>query len=293
VFAHVFFAGNGLIKVWIVTGSLANIFAIKAIYVQDDAMSILLSSRFSSMALALRAGLAIVALAGVAVRSTAGEIEVPVTANSDIRNLDAADQNPLGIDAVQSSSKGIWQLVVRASTSAETQSFKTYLQADLEGQASPDRPLDGAKLVLIGVRRDEATASRPVSLTLYGITDNDDEWTEGWITWNNAPKNDTESVEGVKAEGTVRLAEVQVEVMGEGEVVEFSGEELTKYLNWKAGALPDAYGTGPARVPEATFILVASPKSGTLRFYSRQHKAKDPAETSLLVPRLVVQQPAP
>lgn len=238
-------------------------------------------------------GLSISVLGGASLASKAAEVEVPVVANADIRNLDGADENPLNTDAAAPGRKGIWQLVVRGSVSPETQSFKAYFQADLHGQASPTRPLTGAKFLLTGIQRDEGFATAPVSLVLYGITDNDDEWTELEVTWNNAPKNDTQGdlAKGVKPEGTVRLAELQLNAMGESELFEFEGEELTKYLNWKAGALPDAYGTGAARSAVATFILVASPKSGTLRFYSRQHKDKDPAQTSLLLPRLVVQQP--
>lgn len=258
-------------------------------------MKILPVARFPSMSPAVLFVLAVFVLAVAAARVEAAEVEVPVTANADVRNFEEADLNPLNADTAAPGRKGIWQLVVRGPTLSETQSFKAYFQADLHGLASPTRPLTGAKFLLAGIQRDEGAAAAPVSLVLYGITDNDDAWMELDITWNNAPKNDTGAglTDGVKPEGTVRLAEVQFNAIGERELFEFEGEELTKYLNWKAGALPDAYGTGPAQNAEATFILVASPKSGTLRFYSRQHKAKDPAETPLLVPRLVVQQPAP
>lgn len=226
-------------------------------------------------------------------RAAASEVEVPVTASADIRNLDGADGNFLTFTSGATGQKSAWQLIVRASGNTAMQSFKTYLQADLHGQTGADRPLAGGKVVLTGIASDEAAPTRPASLSLYGITDHDDQWGEAEITWNNAPKNDTESPGGVRPEGTVLLAEVRLPGIAKGEPVEFESEELTKYLNWKAGALPDAYGTGAAKDSRATFIVVASDRSPTVRFYSHLHKSKDPEQTARFRPRVILRQSGP
>jgi hypothetical protein len=153
--------------------------------------------------------------------------------------------------------------------------------------------LAGGKVVLTGVAADKSPSARPVNLSMYGITDHDDQWGEAEITWNDAPKNDAASSGGVQPEGTVLLAEVQLPGIAEGEPVEFESEELTKYLNWKAGALPDAYGTGAPKDSMATFIVVASDRSPTVRFYSHLHKSKDPEQTARFRPRVILQQSGP
>jgi hypothetical protein len=109
----------------------------------------------------------------------------------------------------------------------------------------------------------DATSGRFAAELVFALPDHDDQWGEAEITWNNAPKNDAASPGGVQPEGTVLLAEVQLPGIAEGEPVEFESEELTKYLNWKAGALPDAYGTGAAKDSMATFIVAASDRSPT------------------------------
>lgn len=89
------------------------------------------------------------------------------------------------------------------------------------------------------------------------------------------------------------LAEVQLPGIVEGGPVEFESEKLTKYLNWKAEALPDAYGTGAAKDSVAAFIVVAAGRSGTARFYSHLHKGKDPEQIARFRPRVVLQPAAP
>jgi hypothetical protein len=224
--------------------------------------------------------------------AAADEAEIPVAASADIRNLDGADGNFLTFTSGVTGHKGSWQLIVRSGM-ANAQSFKTYLMADLHGHAGPDRPLAGGRVVLTGVAPDKSQSARPVILSLYGITDHDDQWGEAEITWNNAPKNDAASPGGVQPEGTVLLAEVQLPGIAEGEPVEFESEELTKYLNWKAGALPDAYGTGAAKDSMATFIVAASDRSPTARFYSHLHKGKDPEQTARYRPRVILRQAGP
>jgi hypothetical protein len=226
-------------------------------------------------------------------RSTAAEVEIPVTASADIRNLDDADGNFLTFTARLTGQKSARQLIVRASGNPATQSFKTYLQADLHGQAGADRPLAGGKVVLTRGASDKAAPTRLASLSLYGITDHNDQWREADITWNNAPKNDTESPGGVQPKGTVLLAKAQLPGLAAGEPVEFESEELTRYLNWKAGALPDAYGTGAAKDSVATFIVVASDQSPTVRFHSHLHKSKDPEQTTRFRPRVILRRPSP
>jgi hypothetical protein len=112
-------------------------------------------------------------------RSTAAEVEIPVTASADIRSLDGADQNFLTFTGASTGNKSSWQLIVRSSGAPAKQSFKTYLQADLHSHAGPDRPLAGGKVVLTGIASDGSQSARPVSLSLYGITDHNDHWGEG------------------------------------------------------------------------------------------------------------------
>jgi large subunit ribosomal protein L15 len=151
----------------------------------------------------------------------------------------------------------------------------------------------GGKVVLTRGASDKAAPTRLASLSLYGITDHNDQWREAEITWNNAPKNDTESPGGVQPKGTVLLAKAQLPGLAAGEPVEFESEELTRYLNWKAGALPDAYGTGAAKDSVATFIVVASDQSPTVRFHSHLHKSKDPEQTTRFRPRVILRRPSP
>lgn len=225
-------------------------------------------------------------------RSTAAEVKLPVTASADVRNLDEADQNFLTFTG-RGGGKSSWQLLVRSGGTSAKPSFKTYLQADLRGQAGPGRPLGGGKVVLTAMASGDPRSARPVSLYLYGITDHHDQWAEAEITWNNAPKNDVKSPGGIQPEGTVRLAEVQLPGDVKEGPVEFKSEALTKYLNWKAGALTDAYGTGASQNAVATFIVVASDRSPTFRFFSRLYESKDPEQTARSRPLVVLQPAAP
>jgi len=225
--------------------------------------------------------------------ATASGLEIPVSANANIRNIDKEDENFLSFTSETTGNRSSWQLIVRASNSPRTESAKIYIEADLRDETSPDRPLTGGKLVLTGVTGTTSQQShwtQPMTLSLYGIVDNDDEWLESTITWNNAPKNDPLSGHEIEPDGTVLLAEIELAGILHRQPIEFASEELTKYLNWKAGVLPDAYGTGPANHPAATFIIVASDNSPVARFYSRQSVSEETAEFQ---PKLIIHQAEP
>lgn len=76
-----------------------------------------------------------------------------------------------------------------------------------------------------------------VPLSLYTITDQDSDWTESTITWNNAPKNTSTPPNGFQPSGTVLLATTVVDstTAVNGDEISFTEAALTEYLNWAAG----------------------------------------------------------
>ena len=113
---------------------------------------------------------------------------------------------------------------------------------------------------------------RGTTLSLYGIVDHDDEWSEKEITWVNAPKNDVNSGFQVVEEGTTLLATMTLEGDHAGEICAFESEGLIKYLKWKSGLRADAYGTGPAKNSQATFIITSDRPNRVVRIFSRNNK---------------------
>ncbi|MBC2603422.1 DNRLRE domain-containing protein [Puniceicoccus vermicola] len=76
-------------------------------------------------------------------------------------------------------------------------------------------------------------ATGNIDFSVYGITDNDDDWSESTVTWNNAPKNDTGSRTGVISSGTVDLGSFTIDsstVTGD-QPFSISGEVLDTFLN--------------------------------------------------------------
>lgn len=130
---------------------------------------------------------------------------------------------------------------------------KTYLAFDLSGLLGSGQSISSSSFSLTLSRLGSATTAG--TLTVYGITDNADTWTEGGITWSNAPKNDTFSGSGVLG-NTVVLGTATIPAgAGQDTQITFSASGLTEYLNWIAGANSNPYGNGASADATATLIV--------------------------------------
>jgi hypothetical protein len=157
------------------------------------------------------------------------------------------------------------QLWVRNTTGANDQ-LKIYLEANAGGILASGEIFSNAALTLKSAL-DESGSS---TVSLYGIVDNGDAWTESGITWNNAPKNDTASGDGVLS-GTVLLATLDMNNSVVGTDYTFADARISEYLNWTAGAISDPYGNGASGDQLATFILVSSTQGVLYRFTSSEN----------------------
>jgi len=156
-------------------------------------------------------------------------------------------------------------LWVRNSTSANDQ-LKIYLKTNVEGLLSGSEAFSNATLTL----RAQLTQTASSTLSLYGIVNNEDAWTESGITWGNAPQNDAASGNGVLS-GAVKLAtlELPTGITG-GANYTFADEKISEYLNWTAGASSGSYGHGASEDKLATFIIVSSTTPVLYRFTSSE-----------------------
>jgi hypothetical protein len=158
---------------------------------------------------------------------------------------------------------------VRTSTTADSQ-HKAYLKVDTSSILSAGNIFSNAALTLTA---QSLNANGTTTLSLYGIIDNNDSWTENAVTWNNAPKNDTTSGSGVLS-GTALLATITINPGTFTSLSKwtFSDSRISEYLNWTEGAIADPYGNGSSSDHLATFIIAASGADANNRlyqFYSR------------------------
>lgn len=162
-------------------------------------------------------------------------------------------------------------LRVRNSTSSDAR-YKSWLEAGLGSALNDGEVFTNA--VLTFTARNTALTNAPVTLNIYGITDNNDSWEESMVTWTNAPKNTTNGNEVVSG-GTVLLGTVIVgnNAFISNSVWTFSGSAMDQYLNWTAGAIADPYGNGSSADKAATFILVSSTTGPCFDFYSSEDAA--------------------
>jgi len=126
------------------------------------------------------------------------------------------------------------------------------------------------------------------TLSIYGIVDNADAWTESGIdgiTWENAPKNNTSSGSGVLS-GTFLLGTVDVASgVALGSTISFSSAALSEYLNWTAGKIDDPYGNGASSDTFATFIITSSSGANfTFRTKEYSGTANDPYLSYTVIP---------
>jgi len=188
---------------------------------------------------------------------------VPVSADAEIRS---------GADADTRFGHRV-ELLLRNTSNGPDEPFtdiKSYLQADVGGILNP---AEGERFAAAVLRlRSTGARQGDVEFVLYGIVDPDDQWSESGpdgITWNNAPKNDRSSGNGVLP-GTVLLASLRLAETLDSAFYSFSDPRLTAYLNWKAGVPGDPYGSGPAARSLATFILTVNRKDRLYGFASRE-----------------------
>jgi micrococcal nuclease len=179
-----------------------------------------------------------------------------------------------------------------------TRAYKIYLRFDLSevAKATPTG-VKNVKLRLSFSRfREQVGAAGPTAIeantiSVYGITDNSDVWTEGVmqgenstadITFSNAPHNDRADAAKVLGQGTTDGSSARF--VGSFSVVQDApvGTELTvdatEYINWvlRGGAYGAASGGDTDK--QATFILVHSagndqiPNNG-VQFFSKENIA--------------------
>lgn len=115
---------------------------------------------------------------------------------------------------------------------------KIYLKFDLNGLLGNAEQFANTSFGLTTVAGSNSNvllgnATGAFDLTVYGITDNNDSWTDDSVTWNNAPKNDTGSRSGVLSSGTTSLGSFTVDsstVTG-NQQFSISGSALDTFLN--------------------------------------------------------------
>lgn len=155
---------------------------------------------------------------------------------------------------------------------------KIYLSYDLTGQLDPGEFFTSTGLTLTAdglPAPDDLTTI--YTLSLYGIIDNTDSWTELGITWNNAPKNDTASRGGFESAGVIVLGQVTIDPQAvvEGYQIEWDQAALDDYVNWGMGVLGDFYGNGQTSADNGTLtFMIGSDVDGNsyplLSFYSKE-----------------------
>ena len=144
---------------------------------------------------------------------------------------------------------------------------KAYLEFDIGGLLGSGERFLNASFSLTMSRAGSPTTAG--TMTVYGIVDNADSWTESGITWDTAPKNDTSSGSGVLG-NTVVLGTATIPVGAVQETtITFSDSGLTEYLNWAAGAIADPYGSG-ASADTALTLIVTGGNEVLGAFYSKE-----------------------
>lgn len=166
---------------------------------------------------------------------------------------------------------------------------KTYLSFDLSSLS--DVTVDAASSLSLGFVSLSGPASGLVTLYVYGITDSTATFDESTITWNNAPKNDTEHYTNFSSSGVTLLGTITVDsnAVVSGTTVSLSGSALASFLNWALGNSGDYYNTGATSATGGivTLMLGSDPEYANkdtkpgINFYS-----KDASVANSLKPQL-------
>lgn len=142
---------------------------------------------------------------------------------------------------------------------------KTYLEVDINSTIPADQKIGTAALKLTLAVFSPNTSTEDVTFNVYGIIDNADTWNQSTLTWNNAPKNDTASSNGVSATGTVLLGSVTFNpaTVGVNGSISFSSVALADYLNWAAGLNGNFYSNGITSDTDKKVTLILTSVSAT------------------------------
>ncbi|MDY0167380.1 MAG: DNRLRE domain-containing protein [Thermoguttaceae bacterium] len=116
------------------------------------------------------------------------------------------------------------------NTSNQYLSRKTYLRFDLDAVGALDTQIAWLELTAA------SGTSGTYAFDVYGLLDGHagEGWTEsgsGSITWNNAPGNDTGSLDGVLGDDAVYLGQFATSGYSSGQVLQFGSQELIDFLN--------------------------------------------------------------
>ena len=117
-----------------------------------------------------------------------------------------------------------------ADSGTQYLSRKSYLRFDLgavDGLNAQDATLELTA---------SSSPSTAYTFNVYGLFDGHtgENWTEsgtGSITWNNAPGNDTTSLDGALVSETVLLGQIVTTGYSAGDVLQFTSQQLTDFLN--------------------------------------------------------------
>jgi micrococcal nuclease len=197
-----------------------------------------------------------------------------------------------------------------------TRAYKIYLRFDLADIAPATVPAGAATIKDASLHlsfsrfREQVGGNNPKAIeadtiSVYGITDNSDTWTEGTfkgensaadITFNNAPHNDKS--DAVKLVGMGTKDGAAVRLIGTFSVVQNApiGAEMTVdatgFIDWALHGGPYGYASRGDTDRKVTFILVHSagnegiPNNG-VQFFSRENTAGPEKQTlPAMAPRL-------
>lgn len=155
---------------------------------------------------------------------------------------------------------------------------KTYLSFDLSSLSSVT--VDAASSLSLGFVSLSGPASGSVTLYVYGITDSTATFDESAITWNNAPKNNTDHYTDFSSSGVALLGTITVDSASitQGTTVSLSGAGLADFLNWALGNSGDYYNTGATSATGGmvTIMLGSDPAYANkdtnpgINFYSKE-----------------------
>ncbi|MFA6960481.1 MAG: DNRLRE domain-containing protein [Opitutaceae bacterium] len=142
---------------------------------------------------------------------------------------------------------------------------KSYLEIDINSIIPANQKIGTAALKLTVAAFAPGTSTEDSTFNVYGIIDNADAWNQSTLTWNNAPKNDTASSNGISSTGTVLLGSITfnpaaVDVNGS---ISFSSAALADYLNWAAGLNGNFYSNGITSDTDKKITLILTSVSAT------------------------------
>jgi hypothetical protein len=178
-------------------------------------------------------------------------------------------------------------LWVRDTAGANDQ-LKIYMEVDAGSIL-----VGGEKFSGVSVNLKSALTDTPATtLSLYGIVNNGDSWTETGVTWNNAPQNNTAS--GTALLGGAQLLatlDIPASTFIAGNIYSFSDTRIAEYLNWTTGVIADPYGNGASADTKATFVVVSS-AAGVLKRFSSSESTQFGSPAPYIEYSTVVPEPA-